>query len=348
MKILYAIQGTGNGHICRAKEIIPYLKKHGEVDLLVSGIHSEITLPFEVKFNYQGIGFVFGKKGGIDLLNTYMKNHVNSFIKEVRSLPVEEYDIILSDFEPISSWAAYFKNRPCIALSNQCAILSKDVPKPKKEDLIGKFILNHYAPSTSEYGFHFDPHSPHIFTPIIRKEIRDLKVEELPHYTVYLPAYSDNRIIKKLSMLPKINWHLFSKNSSTTYQENNVNVYPINSKDFLESMRSCTGVLTAAGFGTTSEALYLKKKLLVIPQKQQYEQQCNAMALKKMGVPVIKQLRKRNIHKLEAWVESSEKVDVDYPDQTELIVETIVNNEYYHKDNYLEYLEHNQFNISES
>ena len=27
MKILYAIQGTGNGHISRARDIIPILKK---------------------------------------------------------------------------------------------------------------------------------------------------------------------------------------------------------------------------------------------------------------------------------------------------------------------------------
>jgi UDP:flavonoid glycosyltransferase YjiC (YdhE family) len=30
MKILYAIQGTGNGHVSRAREIIPIPKKYGE------------------------------------------------------------------------------------------------------------------------------------------------------------------------------------------------------------------------------------------------------------------------------------------------------------------------------
>ena len=36
MKILYSVQATGNGHIARAKEILPYLKKYGEVDALIS------------------------------------------------------------------------------------------------------------------------------------------------------------------------------------------------------------------------------------------------------------------------------------------------------------------------
>ncbi len=31
MKILYAIQGTGNGHVARAREIVPILQKHYDV-----------------------------------------------------------------------------------------------------------------------------------------------------------------------------------------------------------------------------------------------------------------------------------------------------------------------------
>lgn len=347
MKILYAIQGTGNGHISRAKEIIPYLKKHGELDLLVSGIQADLSLPFEVKYAFKGMSFVFGKKGGIDLLNTYMKNHINSFISEVKSIPIEQYDLVISDFEPISSWAAYFKNKACIALSNQCAVLSHEIPKPAKEDLIGKFILNHYAPSTSEYGFHYQPYAPHIFTPLIRKEIRAMEVTNRGHYTVYLPAYDNKRIIKKLSNFPEISWEVFTKHSKVEETVGNIHIRPINNEEFLESLVSCTGVLTAAGFGTTSEALFLGKKLMVIPQKQQYEQQCNAEALKKLGVPVIKHLRKKHLPKIEAWLNSEERVEVNYPDQTELIIETIINNEYHHKDNYLDYLTHNQFNTAD-
>ncbi|MFM7329964.1 MAG: glycosyl transferase, partial [Bacteroidota bacterium] len=37
MRILYAIQGTGNGHLARAEEIIPILFSYGKVDLFVSG-----------------------------------------------------------------------------------------------------------------------------------------------------------------------------------------------------------------------------------------------------------------------------------------------------------------------
>ena len=45
MKILYAIQGTGNGHISRARDIIPVLMQMGELDILISGTEAEVELP---------------------------------------------------------------------------------------------------------------------------------------------------------------------------------------------------------------------------------------------------------------------------------------------------------------
>ena len=49
MKILYAIQGTGNGHLSRARDIIPVLQQKGELDILVSGIQADVDLPYPVK-----------------------------------------------------------------------------------------------------------------------------------------------------------------------------------------------------------------------------------------------------------------------------------------------------------
>ncbi len=73
MKILYAIQGTGNGHISRARDIIPILARKGELDILISGTEADVELPFSVKYKFKGLSFVFGKKGGVDLMATYKK-----------------------------------------------------------------------------------------------------------------------------------------------------------------------------------------------------------------------------------------------------------------------------------
>jgi hypothetical protein len=62
----------------------------------------------------------------------------------------------------------------------------------------------------------------------------------------------------------------------------------------------------SAGFEGPSEALYLKKKLLVIPISGQYEQACNAAALQKMGVPVHFEL---NTNKIQSWL-NTDFVDI--------------------------------------
>ena len=83
MRILYGIQGTGNGHISRALEVLPYLKKKASVDILISGRQSELVLPYDIKYQMHGLGFVFGKNGGINLIETYKKRGVGCFHRKI-------------------------------------------------------------------------------------------------------------------------------------------------------------------------------------------------------------------------------------------------------------------------
>lgn len=326
LKILYAVQGTGNGHITRAIEIIPFLKEKGEVDILVSGIQSDIGLPYDIKYKLTGMSFIFGKQGGVDIWKTYRKLNSRQLLKDINAIPIREYDIIISDFEPISCWAAMKAKKDCIGLSNQVATLHPMAPKPKHNDIIGKFILHNYAPTTYNYGFHFKRLGENIFTPIIRSEVREVKVTNKGHYTVYLPAYDDKRIIKNLEIYNRVTWQVFSKHNKEKRTYDNITVMPIDKDLFLESMASSAGVLCNAGFGTVSEALFLKKKLMVIPMKKQVEQHYNAEMLKEMGVPVMKSLKRKHIPKLTRWLNNKEIVIVDYPDDTQKIVDAIFEN----------------------
>ena len=47
MKILYAIQTTGNGHLARAQSIIPKLREKGDIDIITSRPKNDFLL--EVK-----------------------------------------------------------------------------------------------------------------------------------------------------------------------------------------------------------------------------------------------------------------------------------------------------------
>lgn len=324
MKILYAIQGTGNGHIARAEEIVPILREYGDLDLFISGSQADIGLKFPVKYRSKGLSFIFGKKGGVDFVKTFRKNSIRSIIKEMREFPVEKYDLVINDFEPVTAWACYRKGLPCIALSHQSALLSPHVPKPKHFDPVGDWILKNYAPASAHVGFHFAKFDSNIFTPVIRESVRNASAVSKEHYTVYLPAYDDKKLVPFLLKFPSIKWHVFSKHARKAYHINKVSVYPVNNEDFQLSLGSSTGVLCGAGFETPAEALFLKKKLLVVPMKKQYEQHYNAAALKQMGVPVVKSIKKKHLARIGEWIEGSHPVNVDYGNVAESAVKKAV------------------------
>lgn len=325
MKILYAIQGTGNGHLSRARDIIPILqKKQIELDILVSGTQADIDIPYPITYQLKGLSFIFGKQGGVNMWKTYIRANTNRLQKEINSLPIEKYDLIINDFEPVSAWACKLKNKPCISLSHQAAVLAPNVPKPSKKDPLGKLILKKYAPTTKQYGFHFKAYHNNIFTPVIRQDIRNITCNTKDYYTVYLPSYGDKKILNMLSKVKNTKWEVFSKHNKKTIIDKNITIQPINNDAFIKSMANCKGVLCGAGFETPAEALFMKKKLMVIPMKGQYEQQCNAAALKQMGVPVIKSLKKKHLKTIIEWTKSDTIIEVDYPDITEQIINQLL------------------------
>ena len=324
MKILFAIQGTGNGHLSRARDIIPHLQNYGELDLMVSGTQAQVSLTQGLTYKKHGFSFVFGKNGGIDYLGTAKIIRLGELFKDIRFMPVEKYDLIINDFEPITAWACKWKKIPSVALSHQSAFLSSKTPKVKTFDLLGPAVLKNYAPSTYQVGFHFARYDDFIYTPIIRKEIRELVISNNGHYTVYLPAFDDVLLVNYLTQLPDVKWQVFSKHNKENYTNRNVEVIRIDNAIFNKSLSACAGLLTGGGFESPAEALFMGKKVFAIPMKGQYEQQCNAEALRLMGVPVMYEINQNFVEKLKIWVAETQNIKVDYPEETAKIVEGLM------------------------
>jgi uncharacterized protein (TIGR00661 family) len=324
VKILFAIQGTGNGHLARAEDVIPILQQYGDLDLFISGAQADIKLPYPVKYKSKGLSFFFGKSGGIDFLRTFKQNSSKEVYKEIKKFPVDKYDLVINDFEPISAWACRKRDIPCVGLSHQSALLSSKVPTPKKIDPVGEWVLHNYAPVEKYVSFHFERYDKNIYTPVIRSAVREARNVEKEHYTVYLPSYDDKKLVPLLAKIPKIKWHIFSKHAKKPYHIGKLSVYPVNKDEFAESMTSAKGVLCGAGFETPAEALYLGKKLMVVPMKSQLEQHYNAASLKQLGVPVLKKMRKKNIEKILEWIETDDRVTVQYDNITAEAVERAV------------------------
>lgn len=324
MNILFAVQGTGNGHISRAREVIPHLLNYGKVDILISGTQADVSLPYEIKYKMPGVSFTFGKNGGVDFLDTLKHLQPVHLMKDIHSFPINDYDLVINDFEPVTAWACKLKHKPCIALSHQSSFLSDKSPRPAKKDLFAENIFKNYAPVTDAYGFHFAPYDSFISTPVIRADIRQLETSNKGHITVYLPAHGDQLLLKQFTQIKEVEWEVFSKHSKVAYTLENVHVKPILNEAFTQSLASSNGLVTAGGFESPAEAIFLEKKVLTIPMIGQYEQQCNAQAMCEMGITMVKEIDNHFVATATEWVQNAKPLSVHYPDLTGEIIDALM------------------------
>jgi uncharacterized protein (TIGR00661 family) len=138
------------------------------------------------------------------------------------------------------------------------------------------------------------------------------------HYTVYLSNWNIQNI---MSVLKKIDYkfEIFTDVKKPTRFQNCF-IKPLDKNNFDQSLISSRGVITAAGFQTCSEAIYLNKDLIVIPIENQFEQRCNAESLKRLQVKVGK------LDFMETLINmGSTQKSLHWIDSTDEIVEQILN-----------------------
>jgi uncharacterized protein (TIGR00661 family) len=309
MKIFYAIQATGNGHISRAIQLYPYLQKFGTVDFFLSGNNASLNTGLPIKFKSKGCSLHYSKCGGLDYWDIAKNIKPIQLYKEAKALPIKNYDVVINDFESITSLACKLQNVPSIQFGHQASFISNATPRPEKKSIMGELILKHYAPSPKNIGLHFEKYDSFIYPPIIKDEITNAEPTNLQHITIYLPSFQKDCLEKAFKKVKDVAFHWFLSDIEFRYTDGNITYYPINQKLFNQSLISCDGIITGGGFETPAEALYLGKKILSIPIQNHYEQECNAEALKKMGIPVIYEVGNDFDKIIENWLNS----DIKYP-----------------------------------
>ena len=92
MRILYGIQGTGNGHISRARFIYKFLQKiSNEIDILVSGNNFHLNVNIPIKYKPDGLTFSV-KNGRIDYFKTVTNLNIIKLYTEQKNIPFIEID----------------------------------------------------------------------------------------------------------------------------------------------------------------------------------------------------------------------------------------------------------------
>lgn len=305
MRILYGIQLNGNGHITRSLELISQLKAKGyEVDVIASGGNYSIELPDYIK-KFKGLSMYFNKSGRINKLKTTLSLNLFKLIKDI-NYDCSGYDLVISDFEPISAYSAKKYKVKSVGISNQVSIT--------KSSFLESLFIKYFAPC--DYYIPLDYTNG--YQPIISEKFLNGKVSDEDFYLVYLAAYSLEHIKNELKYSNK-KFKVYSSDVIKDYVYNNIEFKKSNKDSFQSDLLKCSGVITASGFSTTSEALVLGKRLWSIPIKGQFEQIDNAIKLNKLGV-YTDDLTSEN---LENWLNNYTKVDYKWINPIESIVSKI-------------------------
>ena len=325
MKILYAVQATGNGHISRAMELLPYLQHYGKVDIFLSGDNSNLPMDAPVKYRSKGLSLYYNCTGGLDYMQMIKAFQLPRLKKEIRELPVEKYNLVINDFEYITAAACAKKKIPSVNFGHQASFQSDYTPRPEKRSMTGEWVLKNYAKASRYIGLHFKQYDDFIFPPIIKKEILEADTTDKKYVTVYLPSFCEQQLKDILKPFTDTRFEVFCRETKQPFHFRNIHFLPVDKTRFNNSLIHCTGIITGAGFETPAEALHLEKKLMCIPIKGQYEQQCNAAALKQMGVLCLKNISTDFEEHFYKWIESPQNIKVRYGNSIDRCLDHLFN-----------------------
>ena len=312
MKIFYAVQATGNGHISRAMELLPHLQQYGNVDIFLSGNNSNLSLDAPVKYRSKGLSLYYNCHGGLDFWKVFRGYEPFRIKQEINHLPVENYDLIINDFDYITAAACAKKKISSINFGHQASFQSVHTPRPTTKSVAGEWILKNYAKAAQYIGLHFKAYDDFIFTPVIKKEILEAEPIDGNYITVYLPSYCEPQLTEIFHAFPDIRFEIFCSDIIQPRRQGNIHFLPVNKALFNQSFIHCSGIITGGGFETPAEALHLGKKIITIPIRSQYEQQCNAAALKQLGILRLKSIDVDFKDYLYNWMNESSILKMDY------------------------------------
>ena len=324
MNILYGIAATGNGHISRSRIIVEALKKRGHsVNVILSGREEKDLFDIDdLKPFYIKKGFTFvNDKGPLSYVKTILHSHPIQFFNDIRSIE-DAYDLVITDFDPISAYAAKKYQIPCMGIGHQYSFYT-DIPMTKKMKFASIFFPKMYTPVNFTIPFHFYHFNqsilPPFIDPVLHKEINTDEMSE--DILVYLPWENLDNMI---AILQKISQEFIVYTKIASIEKiDNITLKPFSNVTFKQDLMRCSSLITNAGFQLPSEALFLGKPMLCKPLKGQPEQEHNAKILKKLEYATI--CDKIDVNSIEHWMKNKIKVQIPFKDPMNLIIDIIEN-----------------------
>lgn len=288
MRILIGVQGTGNGHLSRCSALAEALSMYPDVhtQFLISGRDRNQLFDMDAFGEWQwrqGLSFVV-EQGRVNVPETLRRNQWGQFWHDVKALDLSEYDLVVSDYEPITAWAGRLQRKQVIGLGRQYAFYKPTPSLPIS--LAQRQMLRWFAPTDRPVGMHWFDDASHILPPIIHQRGRTQTMQP-GHYVVYLPFEPLAAIHELLKPFEGVTFHVFHPQAERQ-QVGHIHYHAPSRVGFAEAVARAEGIISNAGFETSSEALAAGKKILVKPLTGQFEQAANAQCLHRSRLAQVK------------------------------------------------------------
>lgn len=301
MRVLYGVQGTGNGHISRARALLKPLQQAGfDIDFVFSGRPREQLFAMEAFGDFrcfQGLTLQTSA-GRLSSWQTARQANLRQLVRDIRQLDTRNYAVVLTDFEPITAWAARRQQTLCIGLGHQYAF-EHNIPKVPFGPL-QHLLFKYFAPANDSIGLHWHHFDAPLLPPLLHLNLTSEQIT--PNLVlVYLPF---ERIADIQQWLTPLHRYQFVIVHPQVTGEEPASPHLVWRKPdlqgFASALQQAESVLSNAGFELISEALQLKKRILVKALQGQPEQLSNAKALQQLQVADV--CRSLSSDRIEQWL----------------------------------------------
>ncbi|MDO3382970.1 MJ1255/VC2487 family glycosyltransferase [Gilvimarinus algae] len=321
MRVLYGVQGTGNGHLTRARSMARAFSQYDlAVDWVFSGREREDFFDMDVFGEYRcykGLTLQT-RKGKVNMPKTILKSDLLQLSRDIRALNTSDYDLVISDFEPVTAWAARHAGVRSIGISHQCAFL---YPIPKRDNnIFTDAFMRLFAPIDTPVGVHWHHFDQPLLPPIVEPSDHPNTFVD-KQILVYLPFADLEDIVPLLEPFTDHEFYVYHKLKAPE-DRGHIHLRPFSRHGFQHHLHSSEGVICSAGFELPSEAIQLGKKLLAEPVIRQMEQQSNALALQALGYATTTTRISREV--IADWLPKPRAQAVSYPDVAAAIAGWIV------------------------
>ena len=316
MKILFAVQGDGRGHMTQAIAAARLLHSHGhEIVAITVGANPSRTVPafFSREFGERlspiaSPGFCFQHGKGVSGLGT-IRQAVAGAGKYRASLAtlgglIEQTkpDLVLNFLEPLVGLLNLLQPHsvPVISVGHQFMLGHPEFVRSRRFAL-QQWSMRRYVglvgARSTKLALSFYPATPlprrdlFVCPPLLRQEVFELEPESSGRFLlayVLNQGYTDE-IIRWHRAHPEVEVHCFCEKPKVEPVwrfDSTLWFHKLDGVKFLRMMAESRGVACTAGFESLNEAAWLGKPLLVVPVGNHVEQHLNALDAQQAGLAV--------------------------------------------------------------